>query len=251
MSITIRPEDLMAEASKLSPVITEAQRAVAENSKNIDAGKATTVAAGLIDAARNAQRTLADVNKYPAGRRAAADEILVKAERSYSDWRKALDAVETVFIAELHVSLFKEPTGTDALIARQDAEQVLRRRDMSLTDVFRTLVRTGGPVAQLALSPWLELVAVGRNGDAGTLRTLAEAEFLRSAAAGGNDTARTLLDAPAAYAKVRVAMDKIASECLGVNHSAFAQRAMSWGSEAPQKDAEIRALRAQLKQLQK
>ncbi|MFE4957359.1 hypothetical protein ACFRCW_25545 [Streptomyces sp. NPDC056653] len=251
MSITTRPEDLMAEANKLSPVISAAQQAVSENSKNIDAGKATTVAAGLIDAARKAQQTLADVRKFPAGRRAEADEILVTAERSYSDWRKALDAVETVFLAELHVSLFKAPTGTDALIARQDAEQVLRRRDMSLNDVFRTLVRTGGPVAQLALSPWLELVAAGRNGDAGTLRTLVETEFLRSAAAGGNDTARTLLDAPAAYAKVRVAMDKIASECLGVNRSAFAERAMSWGSEQPQKDAEIRALRAQLKQLQK
>ncbi|WP_392874005.1 hypothetical protein [Streptomyces sp. LN499] len=250
-NFTLRPEDLMAEANKLSPVISAAQHAVTENSENIDAGKATSVAAGLIDAARKARQTLADVRKFPAGRRAEADEILATAERSYSDWKESFATIELVFLAELRVSMFKAPTGTDALIARSDAEQVLRRRDMLLTDVFRTLVRTDGPVAQLALSPWLELVATGRNADAGTLRILVETEFLRSAAAGGNDTARTLLDAPAAYGKVRSAMSSIASECLGVNRSAFADRALSWGSEAPQKDAEIRALRAQLKAFQK
>lgn len=246
MSLTIRPEDLMAEADELSPVIAAAQRTVTENSKGIDTDSASSVATALIEAARSAQRTLADVRKFPAGRRAEADDILSKAEARYNEWRQDIEVAETVFLAELHVSLFKAPTGTDALIARSDADQVLRRRDMSLHDVFRTLIAAGGSLAQLAVSRWLELVAVGRGADAKALRVTAESEFLQRSAADGNDTARKLLDSPAAYDKVRAAMEKIASECLGVNRSAFAQRALSWGSEAPQKDAELRALRAQL-----
>ncbi|WP_455359976.1 hypothetical protein [Streptomyces sp. SYSU K21746] len=249
-NLTSRPEDLMAEANNLSPVITAAQRAVSENSQGIDADAATSVATKLIEAARKAQQTLADVRKFPAGRRAEADEILANAERAYSDWKDSFDVVEMAFLADLQVKLFKAPTGTDALIARQDAEQVLRRRDMSLNDVFRTLVDAGGQVAQLAVSPWLELVATGRNADAKALRLLAESKFLQSAAASGNDTARKLMDAPAAYAKVRAMMGKIASECLGVNRSAFAERALSWGSAEPQKDAEIRTLKMQLKRFE-
>ncbi|WP_162624952.1 hypothetical protein [Streptomyces cadmiisoli] len=242
----------MAEANNLSPVIAVALRAAEENSKGIDSDGAISVATKLTTAARDAQRTLADVSKFPAGRRAEADEILAKAERSFNDWRQNIETHELVFLAELHTSIFKAPTGTDGLIARLDAEQVLRRRDMSLHDVFRMLVRAGGQVAQLAVSPWLELVASGRpNSDAKTLRVIAETEFLQNAADTGNETARKLLDAPAKYAKVRSSMDKIASECLGVNRSAFAERALSWGSEAPQKDAEIRALKAQLRTLKK
>ncbi|MFF7893890.1 hypothetical protein ACFZDI_18725 [Streptomyces sp. NPDC007907] len=250
MSTPISPADLMVQANDLSPVVTAAQRAVVENSKGIDADQASRMATTLIDAARSAQRTLADTRKYPAGRRAEADEILVKAEGEYSEWRQTFELVEAVYLAELRVSLFKAPTGTDALIARQDAEQVLRRRDMSLHDVFRTLVSAGGPVAQLAISPWLELVATGRGADAKALRAVAEEDFLQQAAAKGDDTARKMLDAPTAYTKVRIAVDKIASECLAVNRSAFAQRAMSWGSEAPEMAAEIRALKAQLARAQ-
>jgi hypothetical protein len=242
----------MAEANKLSPVISAAHRAVSENSQGIDANGATDVATKLVEAARKAQQTLADVRKFPAGRRAEADKILGDAERAYSAWKDSFGTVELVFLAGLRDSLFKAPTGTDALIARSDAEQVLRRRDVPLHDVFRLLVKVGGSVAQLAVSPWLELVAAGRsNVDVKSLRTIAEAEFLQAAAKLDDGTAQKLIDAPAAYGKVRSAMGSIATECLGVNRSAFAERAMSWGSEAPQKDAEIRALRAQLSQLQK
>ncbi|MFL1903154.1 hypothetical protein ACJWDR_29225 [Streptomyces tauricus] len=229
MTFTIRPEDLMAEASNLSPVISAAQHVVAENSRNIDADGATSLANVLIEAARNAQRTLADVSKYPAGRRAAADEILAKAERQYAEWRDNIEVHEAVFLAELHGELFKTPTGSSAIIARADAEQLLRRRDIPLSEIFKAMAGAGGDLAQLAASPWLEIVAMGRNADAKALRLLVENVLVQDAAQAGNRDARKLLDGPAAYAKVRVALAKIAAECLGVNKSAFAERALAWG----------------------
>ncbi|NGO11056.1 hypothetical protein G5C60_26510 [Streptomyces sp. HC44] len=230
MSITFRPEDLLKEANELSPVITAARRVVDEQSKGVDSDGAPGIASKLINAAIEAQRTLADVRKYPAGRRAEADEILLTAERAYSDWKGSIDVVETVYLADLRVAIFKAPTGTEALIARSDAEQVLRRNDLSLNDVFRTLVAAGGALSQLALSPWLELVATGRNADAKALRIAAEAAFIQREANNGNETARKLQAAPTAYAKLRAAMAKLAAECTGVNRSAFAERALSWGS---------------------
>ncbi|MFD5518636.1 hypothetical protein [Streptomyces sp. NPDC127066] len=247
MPTTIRPADLMADANKLSPVISAAQSFVTEQSiSGIDADGASSIAAMLIDAARKAQRTLADVSKFPAGRRAEADKILVEAEQRYSEWRKSISLIETVYIAGLHVTIFTPPTGVDALIARQDAEQVLQRADMPLTDAIRALIGAGGNVAQLAVSPWLDLVATGRNQDAEEMRAIAQAQFIQVAAAAGSEAAVKYQAAPTAYAKLRIAMDKIASECLGVNRSAFAERALAWGSETPEKDAEIRALKAQL-----
>lgn len=246
MPNTIRPVDLMAEASKLSPVIREAKDEVVEQSGIIDANGASAVATGLTTAAIKAQSTLADVSKFPAGRRAEADKILADAERKYSDWRKSIGAVEKVYLSELYVDLFKPPTGIDALIARQDADQVLQRPGMALTQVIRTLIGAGGQVAQLAVSPWLDLVATGRKQNVDELRSLAETLFIQNAADGGSESASKLQAAPTAYAKLRIAMDKIASECLGVNRSAFAERALSWGSMTPEKDAEIRALKAQL-----
>ncbi|MFF3883766.1 hypothetical protein [Streptomyces sp. NPDC001914] len=237
----------MAEANNLSPVISAAHSVVVEQSSaGIDIDGAPAIVTALMDAARNAQRTLADVTKFPAGRRAEADKILGEAERKYSDWRKSIDLIETVYLADLYVTIFTPPTGIDALIARQDAEQVLQRADVSLAQAIKEMVCAGGHVAQLAASPWIELVATGRKEDAKGMRAIAEAQFIQAASAGGSEAASKYQAAPTAYAKLRTAMDKIASECLGVNRSAFAERALSWGSETPDKDAEIRALKAQL-----
>lgn len=242
----------MAEASELSPVLTAAVDAVKEHSADIESDGAPALADKLIKAHVEARKVLADVRKFPAGRRAEADDILIAAAQAYEDWKRHTETEELLFLAELHTSLFKAPQGIDALIARQDAEQLMRRKDMSLDNVFRSMVSRGGALAQLAVSPWLELIAESRNADAKSMRVIAEGEFLkRAATVDGNDTAKRLQDAPAAYKKLRVAMGKIAAECTGTNSSAFAKRALAYGDESAFKDAEIRRLQEQLAAVQK
>ncbi|MFD8615393.1 hypothetical protein ACFV09_42025, partial [Streptomyces sp. NPDC059631] len=190
MPTTIRPADLMADANKLSPVISAAQSVVTEQSSSgIDADGASAIAAMLIDAARKAQRTLADVTKFPAGRRAEADKILAEAERKFGEWRGTIGMIEKVYLSGLYTEIFTPPTGIDALIARQDAEQVLQRRDIPLTQAIRTLIGAGDHVAQLAASPWIEVVATGRKQDAKEVRSIAQAQFVQVAAAGGSEVA--------------------------------------------------------------
>ncbi|WP_089226879.1 hypothetical protein [Actinacidiphila glaucinigra] len=231
----------MAEATELGPVVATARTVVTVETRGLNTGQASAMADELVQAARKARTTLADVTKYPEGRRARADEIIADAQTSYNEWRARVETIELVYLAELRAELFKAPTGTAGLIARQDAEQFLRRRDIPLQAVFQNLVRAGGDVAQLAVSPWLEIVAASRNADAKELRKIAEAEYMRR-----NAGAEKLTSAPIQYAKIRAAMAAIARECLGVNASAFAKRALYWGNNEAIKDAEIDALRAQL-----
>jgi hypothetical protein len=241
--------DLRDEAEQLSPVITAAAKAVSQYSQNIDDGGAFALANSLAQAQVDAQRTLVDVNKFPAARRDAADRILADAEEKYSTWREVIGTLQEVYTNDLLSKLKQTPTGTDALIARKDAEFFLRN-DKPLPSVFASLVRVGGAVAQLAVSPWLETVCAAYGEDPKPIRTNAELLFVQQQADSGNKDAQLLRDAPAAYGKVVSAMGTIASEMLGTNRSAFAKRALSWGDPTLAKDQTIANLQAQIARLE-
>ncbi|WP_180685339.1 hypothetical protein [Streptomyces gossypiisoli] len=227
MSITIRPQDLANEAKEGNIVLNAAMQAVRDNASGIDAAGAVGVAEKVADAYFRARARLAVVRDYPEARKFDAQETLDAATETYRQWASDIDVHEQVYMAGLYTKLGAPLSGTDALIARADLAEFLNNPDRNFTESIRLSAASGGNVARLVLSGYLDTLCAAKGADVKVVRMAAIGGYVQ--ANPQDATAKAILSAPAKYGRLKAAMSRIAAELPNVLKSDFALRALRWG----------------------
>lgn len=226
-NITMRPEDLAKMANEPNMVLSAALKAVQDNAKGIDNGGAVSVAQKVSDAYFGARARLAVVREYPVSREAAAQETLDLATESYRQWAQDIDVHEQVYMADLYTKLGAPLTGTEALIARADLAEFINNPDRTFTESIRVAAMSGGNVARLVFSGYLDTLCAARGADVNEVRMSAISAF--TAANPADPTAKAILAAPAQYGRLKAAMSRVAAQLPNVLKSDFGLRALNWG----------------------